>query len=144
MENMKLLEKVVIAPEKPTERRQIFLSNIDLSLVVYQESVSFFDPPTNEMTFFEAYHSLCSALSKMLVPYDFLAGRLVPCSEEDNRFEIDCNGAGVVVVAARTDTKLSELGDLSSPKLEFRQLVALLDEEGDEERDLKDNPLLSI
>ena len=52
----------------------------------------------------------------MLVPYDFLAGRLVPCSEEDNRFEIDCNGAGVVVVAARTDTKLSELGDLSSPK----------------------------
>ncbi|KAF3967012.1 hypothetical protein CMV_008939 [Castanea mollissima] len=44
----------------------------------------------------------------------------------------------------RTDTKLSELGDLSSPKLEFRQLVALLDEESDEERDLKDNPLLSI
>ena len=47
---MNLLEKVVIAPEKPTERRRIFLSNIDLSLVVYQESVSFFDPPTNEMT----------------------------------------------------------------------------------------------
>ena len=58
--------------------------------------------------------------------------------------KIDCNGVGVVVVAARTDTKLSGLGDLSSPKLEFRQLVALLDAEGDEERDLKDNPLLSI
>ena len=61
----------------------------------------------------------------------------MPCSEEDNRFAIDCNGTGVVVVAAITNTRLSELGDLSSPKLEFRQLVALLDEEGDEERDLE-------
>ncbi|BFG42716.1 hypothetical protein CerSpe_289900 [Prunus speciosa] len=143
MENMKLVEKVVIAPEKLKQPRRLFLSNIDLALVVYQETVIFFDPPSNGMSFSEAYHSLFNTLGPLLAEYDFLAGRLVPSLEDSNRFEIECNGAGVVVAAARTDTKLDELGELLVPKKEFRQFVAFLPQE-DEEMDLKDKPLVSF
>lgn len=142
--NIELVEKVVIAPEKPTPHKRMFLSNIDLSLVVYQDSASFFDPPSTQMNFNEICNKLYNALGKMLVQYDFMAGRLVPSLDETNRFEIDCNGDGMVVVAARTDRKLSEFGVISAPNPELRELVVFLQDEDDQETDLKDKPLASL
>ncbi|XP_020225033.2 shikimate O-hydroxycinnamoyltransferase [Cajanus cajan] len=144
MGRIELVEKVVVSPEQPTPRKRMFLSNIDLSLVVYQDSASFFDPPNTQMSFDEICGKLYSALSKMLVQYDFMAGRLVPCLEDAHRFEIDCNGAGVVVAAARTDTKLSEFGVISAPNKELRELVVFLHEGGDQETDLSQKPLASL
>jgi hypothetical protein len=144
MEGVKLVEKVVIVPEMPTNRRRIFLSNLDLPLVAYQESVSFYDPPENKISFSESYNTLYRALRSLLVPYDFFAGRLVPALEDNSRLEIDCNGAGIVVAAARTDTRLSQLGGLFAPKPDFKQLVAFLREEGEDEMEFKDKPLLYI
>ncbi|CAK7349374.1 unnamed protein product [Dovyalis caffra] len=142
-EGAKLVEKVVIVAEKSTNRRRIFLSNLDLSLVAYQESVSFYDPPENKISFSESCNSLYRALRSLLVPYDFFAGRLVPALEDDRRLEIDCNGAGVVVAAARTETSFSQFGGtLFAPKPKFKQLVAFLHEEGEDEMELKDKPLL--
>ncbi|KAK9281905.1 hypothetical protein L1049_004813 [Liquidambar formosana] len=118
MEDVKLMEKVLIVPEKPTKRRRIFLSNIDLSLVVYIDSVTFFDPPPNQMTFSEVCHTLKRAVSELLVTYDFLAGRLVPALEETHRLEIDCNGAGAVVAAATTESKLSQFDGIAASDVE--------------------------
>ncbi|KAF5930577.1 hypothetical protein HYC85_031450 [Camellia sinensis] len=142
MENLKIVEKIVIFPGKPTERRRIFLSNIDLSLIAYQESVSFFDPP--KISFAEACEKLYRALERLFVHYDFFAGRLVRSLEDSQRLEINCNGAGVVVVAAATETKLSQLGELMAPKPEFRQFVEFLREENEEEIEIQDMPLLFI
>ncbi|CAL0304535.1 unnamed protein product [Lupinus luteus] len=144
MSKFELVEKVVIVPEKPTPYKRIFLSNIDLTLVVYQDSASFFDPPSCKMSFYEIYSKLFSALSKMLVHYGFMAGRLVPSSEDNLRFEIDCNDAGIVVAAARTDRKLSEFGVISAPNPELRELIVFLVDEGEEETELKDKPLASL
>ncbi|KAK7293139.1 hypothetical protein RJT34_16000 [Clitoria ternatea] len=144
MGRIKLVEKVVIAPEQSTPYKRIFLSNIDLSLVVYQDSASFFDPPSNQMSFKEICSKLYSAVGKMLVHYDFMAGRLMPSLEEDHRFEIECNGAGFVVAAARTDRKLSEFGVISAPNSELRELVVFLIEEGEKETDLNGKPLASL
>ncbi|KAJ6403765.1 hypothetical protein OIU84_012048 [Salix udensis] len=144
MEGVKLVERVVIVPEKPTNRRRIFLSNLDLPLVAYQESVSFYDPPEKKISFSESYNTLFRALRSLLVPYDFFAGRLVPALEDNRRLEIDCNGAGVVVAAARTGASLSQHGGLFSPKPNFKQLVAFLSEEGENEMEFKDKPLLYI
>ncbi|KAK7395446.1 hypothetical protein VNO78_16004 [Psophocarpus tetragonolobus] len=141
---IELVEKVVIVPEQPTPRKRMFLSNIDLSLVVYQDSASFFDPPSTQMSFNEICGKLYNAISKMLVHYDFMAGRLVPSLEETHRFEIDCNGAGLVVAAARTDRKLSEFGVISAPNPELRELVVFLHEGVDQETELKDKPLASL
>jgi omega-hydroxypalmitate O-feruloyl transferase len=144
MGRIELVEKVVIAPEQPTPSKKMFLSNIDLSLVVYQDSASFFDPPTNQMCFSEICSKLYNALVKMLVHYGFMAGRLVPSLEEKNRFEIDCNDAGIVVAAARTDRKLCEFGVISAPNPELKELVVFLLKDGDEEIDLKEIPLASL
>ncbi|KAF1884083.1 hypothetical protein Lal_00013043 [Lupinus albus] len=144
MGKFELVEKVVIVPEKPTPYKQIFLSNIDLTLVVYQDSASFFDPPSCPMSFYEIYSKLFSALSKMLVHYGFMAGRLVSSLEDNHRFEIDCNDAGIVVAAARTDRKLSEFGVISAPNPELRELIVFLVDEGEEETELKDKPLASL
>ena len=141
MEDVKLVERMMVLPETPTPRRRVFLSNIDLTLVAYQESVSFFDPPANQMSLSEAFHRLCRAISHVLVSYDFLAGRLVPSLEASNRLEIDCNNAGFVVAAATTKTTLSQLGELMAPKPEFERLVAFLREEAEDELELKDKPL---
>ncbi|XP_058199797.1 acyltransferase GLAUCE-like [Rhododendron vialii] len=142
MENLKLVKKTVVHPEKPTRRRRIFLSNIDLGLIAYQESVSFFDPP--QINFVEACEKLNRALERLFVHYDFFAGRLVPSLGDGQRLEIECNGAGVVVVAAETETKLSQLGDLMAPKPDFKQFTGFLNEANEEEMEIKDMPLLFI
>lgn len=144
MGKVELVEKVVISPEQPTPSKRMFLSNIDLSLVVYQDSASFFDPPSTQMCFSEICSKLYTSLRKMLVHYGFVAGRLVPSLEENHRFEIDCNGAGIVVAAARTDKRLSEYGIISAPNPELRELVVFLYEEGEEKTDLKELPLVSL
>lgn len=144
MERIQLVEKVVIVPEKPTPRKRMFLSNIDLSLVVYQDSASFFDPPSNQVSFSDICSKLYNALGKMLVHYDFMAGRLVPSLDEKSRFEIDCNDAGIVVAAAKTDRKLCEFGVISAPNPELMELVVFLHEQGGEEVDLKEIPLASL
>ncbi|KAJ6390036.1 hypothetical protein OIU77_024291 [Salix suchowensis] len=97
-----------------------------------------------KFSFSESYNTLFRALRSLLVPYDFFAGRLVPALEDNRRLEIDCNGAGVVVAAARTGASLSQLGGLFSPKPNFKQLVAFLSEEGEDEMELKDKPLLYL
>ncbi|MED6108992.1 hypothetical protein PIB30_029333 [Stylosanthes scabra] len=140
---MELVDKVVVYPEQPSlNNKRIFLSNIDLSLVVYQDTVSFFDPPSSEISFSEIYNKLCKAFSKLLVPYDFMAGRLVQSLEDSNRFEIECNDAGIVVIAARTDRKLSGFV-VFAPSQDLEELAMFL-REGEEEIDLKKKPLLSV
>ncbi|MED6154007.1 hypothetical protein PIB30_107839, partial [Stylosanthes scabra] len=142
---MELVEKIVVYPEQPSlNNKRIFLSNIDLSLVVYQDTVSFFDPSSSEMSFSEIYNKLCKAFSKLLVPYDFMAGRLVQSLEDSNRFEIECNDAGIVVIAARTDRKLSEFGVIFVPSQHLEELAMFFLREGEEEIDLKEKPLLSV
>ncbi|KEH22612.1 transferase family protein [Medicago truncatula] len=68
MERTELVEKVVIVPEQPTPRERMYLSNIDLSLVVYQDSSSFFDPPSNQFYFSEIFSKLYNALGHLDVP----------------------------------------------------------------------------
>ncbi|CAI0561095.1 unnamed protein product [Linum tenue] len=143
MEGVKLIEKSVVKPERETERRRIFLSAIDLSLVSYQESAQFFDPPPTPISFSDSCRALHTALRRLLVSYDFFAGRLAPALDGSNRLEIDCNGAGVVVAIAQTETKLTELGEILARKPDYEPLIAFLrDEEG--ETDIQNKPLLYL
>ncbi|KAI3992626.1 hypothetical protein MKX01_007948 [Papaver californicum] len=148
MENLKLVEKHVIVPETLLNHRRIFLSNIDLTLVTYLESVSFIKPTSDDISFAEICSSLYRALGRILVSYDFMAGRLihqVGAQGENDRFEIDCNGEGVVVVAAITTSEMSQLGELRSPnKPEFKKLVSFLHDEEWMNLELKEKPLLLL
>lgn len=136
-----LVENFTVVPETPTRRRRLFLSNIDLTLVSYYETLTFFEPPTatSKVTLSEVCDNLRNALSQLLVAYDFVAGRLEP-TEGEGRLEIDCNGAGIVVVAATCSSHMSQLGELRTPKPAYSELVKFL--MNDEGKELRDKPLL--
>lgn len=128
-------DTITIFPHQETEKRSMFLSNIDQVLTFNVETVHFFvanpefPPPL-------VAEKLKSALSKALVPYDFLAGRL-RLDPESQRFEIDCNGAGAWFVLGSSEFELGEIGDLVYPNPGFRQLV----QKSYENLEIHDKPL---
>ncbi|KAF4352981.1 hypothetical protein F8388_008402 [Cannabis sativa] len=59
---------------------------------------------------------LKDALSKVLVPFYPVAGRLI--TSKNGRIDIDCNGEGVLFIEAETSFVLDDFGDfVPSPKL---------------------------
>lgn len=111
----------MVFPSKQTERKSLFLSNIDKVLNFDVETVHFFgshkDFPPNVVA-----HKLSKALADALVAYDFLAGRL-KLNSDTGRLEIDCNAAGAGFVVASSEFKLDQIGDLIYPNPAFAQLV---------------------
>ncbi|CAH1446506.1 unnamed protein product [Lactuca virosa] len=114
-------DTITIFPSHETEKRSMFLSNIDQVLNFNVETVHFFvgDPQFPSQVVAE---KLKSALSEALVVYDFLAGRL-RLNLDAQRFEFDCNGVGARFVVGSSEFELHEIGDLVYPNPGFRQLV---------------------
>ncbi|EYU34266.1 hypothetical protein MIMGU_mgv1a023386mg, partial [Erythranthe guttata] len=106
-----------------TPKKSIFLSNIDQILNYDIPTAHFFkaNPDFPPETVAER---LRTALEKVLVPYDFMAGRL-KLNRELGRLEIDCNAAGAGFVVAKSDVSLDEIGgeNLVCPNLGYRQLA---------------------
>ncbi|KAL4192722.1 hypothetical protein AMTRI_Chr06g195740 [Amborella trichopoda] len=116
-------ERLMVVPVKPIKKHRLFLSNVDLTLVAYYETVAFFKPlKARKLSLLEAFERLRVGLGEILVAYDFVAGRLSP-SKEGDRLEIDCNGAGVVLVGATACGLLDCLDNLRAPKAEFDVVV---------------------
>ncbi|XP_071711291.1 acyltransferase GLAUCE-like [Rutidosis leptorrhynchoides] len=137
IEDLKVIihDTVTILPPHETEKRSMFLSNIDQILTFNVETVHFFEanpefPPQ------VVAEKLKLALSKAMVPYDFLGGRL-KLNHELQRFEFDCNAAGAWFVVGSSEFELGEIGDLVYPNPGFRQLV----QKSYENLDLHEKPL---
>ncbi|GLJ21960.1 hypothetical protein SUGI_0411290 [Cryptomeria japonica] len=114
-------ETVTVYPAHPTERRRMFLSNLDQQVVFTMETVHFF-APNPAITSSEATQMIKDALSKLLVTYDFVAGRL-EFDAHDKRLQIDCCGAGALFASASIDLSLSQLHDIAYPNPFFKNLV---------------------
>ncbi|KAL0905297.1 hypothetical protein M5K25_023706 [Dendrobium thyrsiflorum] len=135
-----ILSSSVLYPSPPLERRSMFLSNIDQVLNFNVETIHFFaaNPDFQSEIVVER---LRSAVERVLVPYDFLAGRL-RLEDNEGRLEIDCNSAGVDFLVAQSELKLDEIGDLEYPNPAFRQLAAAgALQEGEK---MEDQPLCSF
>ncbi|KAH6757296.1 hypothetical protein C2S52_023502 [Perilla frutescens var. hirtella] len=123
MQDLKLTfhESSLIFPLQPTQKRSFYLSNIDRMLNYSIPTVYFFaaspdfPPPL-------AAEKLKLAAQRVLVPYDYMAGRL-NLNADSGRLEIDCNSAGAGFVVAFSDFSLHQLGDLVRPNLGFRRLA---------------------
>ena len=87
----------------------------------------YFYRPNGATNFFDA-QILKEALSKALVPFYPMAGRLK--RDEDGRIEIDCNGNGVLFVEAVTDANIDDFGDFA-PTMELKRLLPAVDYSGD-------------
>ncbi|KAL0306895.1 UNVERIFIED_CONTAM: Shikimate O-hydroxycinnamoyltransferase [Sesamum radiatum] len=128
---LKLQQSTLVSPAKQTEKKNFFLSNIDQMLNFDVPTVHFFkanpDFPPETVA-----KSLKMALERVLVRYDFLAGRF-KLNLQSGRLEIDCNSAGMGFVVATSECLLDELGDFAYPNLGFRQLaIRTLDNLGPE------------
>ncbi|KAH7524126.1 hypothetical protein FEM48_Zijuj06G0085900 [Ziziphus jujuba var. spinosa] len=109
----------LICPSIQTPKHSLYLSNLDDQkflrfsikyLYLFQHSVS----------------SDCFrySLSKLLVEYYPLAGRLRPSAEDDQKIEVDCNGEGAVFAEAFMDITAQEFLELSGkPNKSWRKLL---------------------
>ncbi|KAK6149253.1 hypothetical protein DH2020_016778 [Rehmannia glutinosa] len=114
-------ESTLVFPPSKTEKKSLFLSNIDQILNYNVPTLSFF-PANKDYPPEVVAERLKLALEKVLVPYDYMAGRL-KLNEESGRLEIDCNAAGAGFVVAASEFSLDEMGDLVCPNPGFRQLA---------------------
>lgn len=112
-----------IGPADETKHETLYLSNIDQMLVSPVESF-FVYAPNPVIGSKNVFGILETALAKVLVPYHFLAGRIVMNARE-GRFELSCNRAGVCFVAASSEQTVDELGDIKQLNPIFRKLVPM-------------------
>ena len=121
--NVTIHSSSMVFPSQKIERKSMFLSSIDQVLTFDVQIVHFF-PAHNDFPPQVIAEKIKDTLGKILVDYDYLAGRL-KLNTETGRFEIDCNAAGAVFVEASSEYCLDEIGDLAYPNPAFSQLVCL-------------------
>ncbi|KAJ1289721.1 hypothetical protein BS78_02G186100 [Paspalum vaginatum] len=131
----------LVAPSEPTPRRALWLSNLDLAARNgYTPTVYFFRRPSGGCgdrppDFFSA-DVLRAALARALVQFYPFAGRLR--AGRGGRAEIDCNAAGSLFVAARSEAALDDFEGFAPSKAMNDMFVPKYDSAG------PDAPLLLL
>ncbi|KAJ6744466.1 SHIKIMATE O-HYDROXYCINNAMOYLTRANSFERASE-LIKE [Salix purpurea] len=117
-------ESIIVRPIQEMPQRRLWLSNMDLlNPIRFYVLTVYLYKPNGSSDFFEA-EVLKEALRKVLVPFYPAAGRLA--RDENGRIEINCNGEGVLLVVADTDSTTEELGEFM-PSMKLQQLIPTVD-----------------
>ncbi|OAY73090.1 Shikimate O-hydroxycinnamoyltransferase, partial [Ananas comosus] len=115
---VEILESCLVAPSEETPKHGLWLSNLDLAAARGHTPTVYFYRPSGDHNFFSV-EAVKAALSKALVPFYPLAGRLDV--GRDGRVEIDCNAEGALFVAARCDYTVDSFREFE-PSPETRRL----------------------
>ncbi|KAG8371810.1 hypothetical protein BUALT_Bualt12G0001900 [Buddleja alternifolia] len=120
---VKVHETTILPPIQQTEiRKCCFLSNLDQNFNFYVSNVHFFSG-NPDFPIEEVVRRLKAAVQKVLVPYDFAAGR-VRQNHQSSLLEIDCDGTGAGFVVASSEYSLDDIGDdLIYPHPGYKQLA---------------------
>lgn len=104
-------EPIRVQPAEETEKGLYFLSNLDQNIAVPMRTIYCFKSESrgNE----EAAQVIKDALSKILVPYYPMAGKLIISTE--GKLIVDNTGEGAVFVEAEADCDIDKVGDLTKP-----------------------------
>ncbi|XP_077222634.1 shikimate O-hydroxycinnamoyltransferase-like [Tasmannia lanceolata] len=116
---IKVKESSMVRPERETPNGELWISNIDLVVPKMHTLSVYFYRPNGSSTFFDA-HLLKESLSKALVPFYPMAGRLK--RDDTGRIQINCNASGVLFVEADTSAVIDDFGDFA-PTAELKQLI---------------------
>ncbi|KAL2923638.1 Anthranilate N-benzoyltransferase protein 2 [Bienertia sinuspersici] len=126
---MTVKESTIVCPAEDTPRHTLWLSKLDMiSRMPYSHTrVAYIYSPINEdnnnkCTKFFDTQTLKTSLSKVLVPFYPVAGRLKH-NDLDNRIEIDCNALGALFEEVETTHTLDDFEGYKNPNNEFRKLV---------------------
>ncbi|KAK1260024.1 Omega-hydroxypalmitate O-feruloyl transferase [Acorus gramineus] len=105
-------DPIRVPPASDTPRTPYFLSNLDQNLAVMVRTIYCFSgshPRARGVNAVCAFDALKRALSRVLVLYYPLAGRLAVGA--DGKLYVECTGEGAVMVEAEADCALEEVGD---------------------------------
>ncbi|KAL3512546.1 hypothetical protein ACH5RR_025263 [Cinchona calisaya] len=104
-------QPTLIPPAEETQKGLYFLSNLDQNIAVIVRTIYCFK--SEEKGIEEAVQVIKNALSKVLVHYYPLAGRLT--ISPAGKLIVDCTGEGAVFVEAEADCSIEEIGDNTKP-----------------------------
>lgn len=145
-------QATIVKPAEETPVHNLWLSNLDLIQVRFHMGILYFYNSSPSFTLPNT-QSLIDALRKVLVLFYPAAGRLqksktskilitnLSCHflmllsaiyvvDKNGRLEVLCNGEGVLLVEAETDSTLQDIG-LFNQSLDLSQLMPTLDYSGD-------------
>ncbi|MCL7041045.1 hypothetical protein MKW94_029047 [Papaver nudicaule] len=126
-------ESSIVKPAEETPKVSLWTSNIDQLFMMHVQSVYFYKRPLtvdgssscSDDDFFNST-VLKDGLSKALVTYYPIAGRLKRNESDKGRAEIDCTGEGVIFIEAETDSRIEDLGEFT-PNEQLMPLIPSLD-----------------
>lgn len=112
-------EPIFITPISPTPNDTLYLSNLDDQMFL-RFSIKYLYLFTKAINLEKLKYSL----SRVLVDYYPLAGRLRKSPENDHKLEVDCNGEGAIFAEAFLDLSADELLIVSNkPDKSWRKLL---------------------
>ena len=120
-------ESSIVCPSQDTPKHSLWSSDLDLLVARVHLPTVYFYRPNGSPTFFDT-QVLKEALSNVLVLFYPVAGRLR--KDENGRFEIHCNGEGVLFVEAESEAVIDDFGDFT-PSSELQKLIPSVDYSGD-------------
>jgi len=105
----------MVAPDRPTPRQSLYLSNIDdqLGLRFHNPKLLFYRRDSSRKNDKDPVKIIKEALGKVLVHYYPFAGRFRDA--DDGKLTVDCTGEGALFVEADADISLEDFGDLYPP-----------------------------
>ncbi|PON92593.1 Transferase [Trema orientale] len=127
---VKLKSNYTVKPAEPTWEGRLTLSELDqIGCITHIPTISFYRPPQNWLNPPETItNTLKESLSRVLVPFYPLAGRLHWISRD--HLELNCNAMGAQFVEAESESKLDEIighGGSFSPPPEYHHLIPIVD-----------------
>lgn len=117
-----VIQSMTVQPEKATKREIISLSGLDRVSPAMLYTVFFYRASEQQQISDGSVETVRKALEKVFMSWYPAAGRFC-INEETGKLEIDCNGAGAVLLEARTDVTLDDLGILWNYKPFYEKLV---------------------
>ncbi|GAU12649.1 hypothetical protein TSUD_121410 [Trifolium subterraneum] len=109
-----------VIPEEPTPQGRLWLSDKDqVATLHHTPTIYIYKPKQNQESVIE---TLKNSLSKILVHYYPMAGRLCYTYEDGGRKEVNLNAKGAILLEAETTKTIHDYGDFS-PSDSTKELV---------------------
>ncbi|KAL8142446.1 hypothetical protein V2J09_015478 [Rumex salicifolius] len=126
MADVKIKRKQTVKPAEDTWQGVVTLSELDqVAGAAYVPTVYFYSKPGGTGGGTSIAETLKEALSRALVAYYPLAGRLNKV-EESGRLELHCNAEGAELIEAESSSRLEDFGDFSVTQ-KFQHLIPFVD-----------------
>ncbi|KAL0451285.1 UNVERIFIED_CONTAM: Spermidine hydroxycinnamoyl transferase [Sesamum latifolium] len=116
----------IVRPAEPTPDEILYLNAGDQIKDIYHTPTIYFYKHSEALDAGDAILRLKDSLSKALVLFYPLAGRLNWAAEGGSRVELHCNGKGVPIFEAESESKVEDFGDFT-PTPAIQALIPSVD-----------------